>query len=92
MDLICPIERMPGAISALNQLVSESGASAGLKMWITRGWLDKIKLDGATVNELGIEIPCNSWNPGPSSETCVKNQLRGRASIEKDACGDVDQP
>lgn len=69
MDLICPLERMPVAISVLNQLVSKSGEGCGLKMWITRGWLDKIKIDGATVNELGIEIPCNSWNPGPSSET-----------------------
>ena len=37
-------------------------------MWITRAWADKVKIDGVIINELGIEIPCNSWNRGPSSK------------------------
>ena len=39
-----------------------------LQMWITRNWADAIRVEGAIEREMGIEIPCNSWNPGPSSE------------------------
>lgn len=67
MDLICPRASFSTAISALNQKLSESSQAQGLKMWITRGALPRIMSDGAIVNELGIEIPCNSWNPGPSA-------------------------
>jgi len=67
MDLICPLDAVSPAISALNQTLGESSQTQGLKMWITRGCLSRIMLDGAIVNELGIEIPCNSWNPGPSA-------------------------
>ena len=67
MDLICPLDAVSPAISALNQALGESAQTQDLKMWITRGCLSRIMLDGAIVNELGIEIPCNSWNPGPSA-------------------------
>ena len=69
MDLICPIAAIKEVLTQLNQLVKKDAQAVGLKMWITRGWLDAVRLEGAIVNELGIEIPCNSWNPGPSSET-----------------------
>lgn len=39
-----------------------------LKLWITKGKLDLVQTNSSQVNELGIEIPCNSWNPGPSPE------------------------
>ena len=69
MDFICPIAEIKKILSQLNQLVEKEGQVSGLKIWVTRGWLDTVRLEGAIVNELGIEIPCNSWNPGPSSET-----------------------
>lgn len=69
MDLICPMASIKTVLAQLNQLVTEEQTGAGLKLWITRAWVKRIKLDGAIVNELGIEIPCNSWNPGPSSRT-----------------------
>ncbi|NKB32323.1 MAG: GNAT family N-acetyltransferase [Pseudomonadales bacterium] len=64
MDLICPVANMKDVIIDLNQLLEESE----LKMWITMAWVDKLRTDGAIENYLGIEIPCNFWNPGPSSK------------------------
>ncbi|MDG2250646.1 MAG: GNAT family N-acetyltransferase [Gammaproteobacteria bacterium] len=63
MDLICPLSIMKQVLTSLSQLVPE----AELKLWITRGWLDAVKSEMAIENHLGIEIPCNSWNPGPHS-------------------------
>ncbi len=68
MDLICPVETMKQAIAKLNQELNAGGEAIGLKLWITKSWVDKVWLDDAIVNELGIEIPCNSWNPGPGSK------------------------
>ena len=68
MDLICPVASMKSAISALNQSVSNAESGETLRAWVTRSGSDKLITDGAIVNELGIEIPCNSWNPGPSAE------------------------
>ena len=67
MDLICPLDSVSPAICTLNRELGESSQTQGLKMWITRGCLSRVMLDGAIVNELGIEIPCNSWNPGPGA-------------------------
>ena len=64
MDLICPVARMKDIISNLNQLLEDSE----LKLWITRGWLESVSTDTSIENQLGIEIPCNFWNPGPSSK------------------------
>ena len=63
MDLICPLSIMKQVLTSLSQLVPETE----LKLWITRGWLDAVKSEMAIENHLGIEIPCNSWNPGPHS-------------------------
>lgn len=65
MDLICPPSAMKSVISALNQSVDEGEV---LRAWVTKSGCDRLQIDGAIVNELGIEIPCNSWNPGPSAE------------------------
>jgi len=64
MDLICPAVRMKQVILDLGQLLSDSE----LKLWITHGWIDSVRTDTAIENKLGIEIPCNFWNPGPSSK------------------------
>lgn len=68
MDLICPVAAMKSAISILKQELSESDDGAALRLWITSSGKDKVCTSGAIVNELGIEIPCNSWNPGPDAE------------------------
>ena len=68
MDLICPIVAMKPANSILKQELSADGSGAVLRLWVTRSGKDKVCTSGAIVNELGIEIPCNSWNPGPSAE------------------------
>ena len=64
MDIICPVSEMKECLRQLNGLVGEEK----LKIWITKAWIDKVRIDGVVENELGIEIPCNSWNPGPSSK------------------------
>mgnify|MGYP002630928129 CR=1 FL=1 len=69
MDIICPLTRISEIITELNQLVKQEYKAQDLRFWITRGWLHAIPQEGAIVNELGIEIPCNSWNPGPASTT-----------------------
>ena len=68
MDLICSVTSIKMNISILNQWLSDSSEERKLKVWITKAWLDQIQLPGAIVNELGIEIPCNTWNPGPTSQ------------------------
>jgi hypothetical protein len=59
---------MKPAISILKQELSEGEGGAVLRLWLTSSGKDKVFTAGAIVNELGIEIPCNSWNPGPSAE------------------------
>jgi hypothetical protein len=58
---------MKPAISVLNQYLSRIEGDAVLRLWVTSSGKDKVFTSGAIVNELGIEIPCNSWNPGPSA-------------------------
>ena len=67
MDLICPVVKMKSAIYALNQELSSIEGGGVLRLWVTSSGKDKVITSGAIVNELGIEIPCNSWNPGPSA-------------------------
>ena len=67
LDLICATENFPAAISAVNQLVRVNYPGHSLLLWLTRGWLGSLPLEGAIVKELNIEIPCNSWNPGPAA-------------------------
>lgn len=68
MDLICPVAAMKPAISVLKQELSRDEGGVVLRLWVTSSGKDKVCTAGAIVNELGIEIPCNSWNPGPSAE------------------------
>jgi hypothetical protein len=67
MDLICPVAAMKSAISILKQELSRGEGGSVLRLWVTKSGKDKVFTAGAIVNELGIEIPCNSWNPGPNS-------------------------
>ena len=69
MDLVCPVVKMKSAISVLNQNLSRIEGDAVLRFWVTSSGKDKVFISGAIVNELGIEIPCNSWSPGPSAVT-----------------------
>ncbi len=69
MDLICDISDFQNTLAIANALVRENGDQGNLKFWITRGWQQRLQLPESAVKELGIEIPCNSWNPGPSAET-----------------------
>ena len=64
MDVICSVDRMKEVIANLNLLFTD----LELKIWITKGWIESLRTETAIENNLGIEIPCNSWNPGPSSE------------------------
>ena len=64
MDLICSVDRMKEVIASLNFLLTD----LELKVWITKGWVESLRTETTIENNLGIEIPCNSWNPGPSSE------------------------
>jgi hypothetical protein len=68
MDLVCAAAHMKTAISILKQEFSDDEVGARLRLWVTSSGKDKVYIEGAIVNELGIEIPCNSWNPGPSAE------------------------
>jgi hypothetical protein len=67
MDLICPVAVMKSVISILNQELIRGEGGAVLRLWVTSSGKDKVLTAGAIVNELGIEIPCNSWNPGPNA-------------------------
>ena len=64
MDIICPLKDINKYVLQLNILLDETE----LKMWITKGWSNAIEVEGSVRNDLGIEIPCNHWNPGPSSQ------------------------
>lgn len=68
MDLVCAADDIPPALAAINRFVGEQTDAGRLKFWLTREWQKRLQLPNVTVQELGIEIPCNSWNPGPSAE------------------------
>ena len=64
MDIICPLKDITRYILKLSLLLNE----VRLKIWITKGWSKTLEVAGIIENDLGIEIPSNYWNPGPSSE------------------------
>lgn len=68
MDLVCPVAAMKRAITFLNQEISGGGSGEVLRAWVSKSGAEKLSTEGAILNDLGIEIPCNSWNPGPSAE------------------------
>ncbi len=73
MDIVCAASRVAALLAELNIALAEESVRLGeqigeLLFWITKGWLELVELPNSTVHDLGIEIPCNSWNPGPSAE------------------------
>ena len=68
MDVICPGQDIESVLGEINKYVSRTTETERLKFWLTREWQKRLRLPDVTVQELGIEIPCNSWNPGPSSD------------------------
>lgn len=68
MDLVCPVAAMKPAISILKQELNKIEGGAVLRLWVTSSGQEKVSTADSIVNELGIEIPCNSWNPGPRAE------------------------
>ena len=64
MDLICSVDLIKQLIKKKKKLLTD----LELKVWITKGWVESLRTETTIENNLGIEIPCNSWNPGPSSE------------------------
>ncbi len=69
MDVVCPVEELSSVLAAINRFVGGMPEAGRLKFWLTREWQKRLQLGDVTVQELGIEIPCNSWNPGPDAET-----------------------
>ena len=67
MDIIAPLKDITKYVLQLNILLNETE----LKLWITKGWSEAIDIVGLVENDLGIEIPCNHWNPGPSAKLLV---------------------
>ncbi len=69
MDIICK----PSDVALRQQQLLDSGLNnqivGPLKFWITKAWVSRLELNGVVENNLGIEIPCNSWNKGPSAQS-----------------------
>lgn len=69
MELICKPSEVALRLRQLLSSCLNSQISGPLKFWITKAWIPRLALAGVVENNLGIEIPCNSWNPGPSAES-----------------------
>jgi hypothetical protein len=69
MDLVCAPSTVARRLDQLLSCGSSSEITGSLKMWITKAWVSRLQFSGAIENNLGIEIPCNSWNPGPSAKS-----------------------
>jgi hypothetical protein len=69
MDLICKPSAVALRLGQLLNNCSNSHLTGPIKLWITKGWVPRLELAGVVENSLGIEIPCNSWNPGPSAKS-----------------------
>lgn len=68
MELIAQQADMPPLVALLASWSVGPGNERPLKFWLTRNWLERLPLAVVAVNNLGIEIPCNSWNAGPPVE------------------------
>ena len=73
MDIIASLEVVPPALAALEMFLSSDQKASTqrpceIALWLTKGWVKKLDMPNAEIRDLGIEIPCNSWNPGPPAE------------------------
>lgn len=69
MDLICPTADIKPMLSEIADFCRKQEQGKALKIWITKAWQELVQLPDCVVNDLGIEIPCNSWNRGPDAKT-----------------------
>ncbi len=69
MDLITPKADIKLMLGEIAIFCHKQWQGKALKIWITKAWQEAVQLPDCVVNELGIEIPCNSWNRGPDAET-----------------------
>ncbi|MBL6817004.1 MAG: GNAT family N-acetyltransferase, partial [Pseudomonadales bacterium] len=69
MDLISPAVDIKPMLGEIVAFCCKQWRRRALKIWITRAWQEAVQLPDCVVNDLGIEIPCNSWNRGPDAET-----------------------
>ena len=70
LDVICPRAQLSSVLAGCTEAFaakSENEPPRQLLFWVTQAWLSELMIPGATVHDLGIEIPCNSWNPGPAA-------------------------
>ena len=80
MDIVAPLATVSRALTVLARVlakgareepfctqVGENDPPSDLLLWLTKGWLARLDMPNAAVRDLGIEIPCNSWNPGPAA-------------------------
>jgi hypothetical protein len=80
MDIVAPLATVSRALTVLARAlvkgareepfctqVGENEPPSDLLLWLTKGWLARLDMPNAAVRDLGIEIPCNSWNPGPAA-------------------------
>ena len=65
MELITVTADMAETVSLLTRWSARRDNPRQLKFWLTRNWIERLQLPALAVNDLGIEIPCNSWNAGP---------------------------
>ena len=67
MDVVAPLARMDDIVLALRHWAKSSAAPGALRMWLTKAWVEHLSWRDCIEKNLGIEIPCNVWNPGPDS-------------------------
>lgn len=69
MDILCEVGEMHGYLGNLRTLLTSRqlriGECTGMKLWLTKVPAQQFQFDGVLERDLGISIPCNSWNPGP---------------------------
>lgn len=68
MDLIAARADLAPALGCLAAWAQQALQEDALKFWVTRGYVGELRGAAGIVNDLGIEIPCNSWNRGPAAE------------------------
>ncbi len=61
-DILVEVQRV-----VVSQWKEMGLVSQQIKFWVTAGWKELLSLPSVVEKDLGIKIPCNSWNSGPKS-------------------------
>ena len=61
-DILVEVQR-----AVISQWQEMGLGSQRIKLWITAGWKEVLRLPSVVEKDLGIKIPCNSWNSGPKA-------------------------